>query len=748
MAPRARAAAVRRLGTSLRTGHADAAVVAVGAAGAFVLLIVVLRAAALNQPEYIDPWIYTGLFEDWDYMYRTFGDYYYASRLPYLIPGYAVHSIFSPVVGFYVLHWGFLLLGATSAYWLLRHYFGRPVAMIGYAVALTNVLYFDAHSNDYYDGAVIAYLFLAFFLIMTARDARRPGLRTAAGGFALAGAVTTNLFAALPVACMAAAYAAVNWPRLRERPVATLTRDAGLLVGGAAAMVTLCGLFSVVKGGSFLYFMTQVRYAGNLGLSQWKFNGYGWLLDEPKLLVAPLLVASFAVLIRRPARERWHHDASLRFAVGVVAYLAIFFAALTIWEFAFDGIFFEIVYYFSYITTGFVLGCGAVCWLVIRSGTPTVVVLAAAVAALPAVLVSTAFPWHAFFSQDHGPLIAAVLVAAALAAAALARRTRVGSMTALALVLLVASVNFASAASRGGWAKFQTTPESRDRARSALALSVDFIGFMKASGAQASTDSPPAFWYDIDADAMHNALQSLYLWQTTWIGLDMPHFGPEEAALLRAKRPETLVLLCLPSGCGDAANVVRRAGFELRNGPSTVIEYDGHRVRVETYRMPEFIHAHGPAGYYEAIQTPLSGDPGGSVLAAWSFANGVPSAFHSEAREVTAMQGAVEIKTAEARFGYTLEGDARTLPPGSYGVTLDGRVLSGGMQLGILDDDAQRWLAQSSFWSGQRGWDQRRMVVRFELAKPTRIRIMLTNLRPKDGISTWRLARLALVRLK
>ena len=87
-----------------------------------------------------------------------------------------------------------------------------------------------------------------------------------------------------------------------------------------------------------------------------------------------------------------------------------------------------------------------------------------------------------------------------------------------------------------------------------------------------------------------------------------------------------------------------------------------------------------------------------------------------------------------------------SLPAGSYAVALDGKVVAGGLDLGVLDIDANSWVAQTTYWYGQRGFDGRVMVTHFRLDAPKKVKIILSNWVPRDMSSQWLLRSVELVR--
>src|SRR5262245_48976680 len=72
-------------------------------------------APLFNPGTSIDPWLYTALFVNFDFTYSHFVLTYYATRLPWIIPGYLLNLIFSPVTAYYILHIAFFFGGGLFA---------------------------------------------------------------------------------------------------------------------------------------------------------------------------------------------------------------------------------------------------------------------------------------------------------------------------------------------------------------------------------------------------------------------------------------------------------------------------------------------------------------------------------------------------------------------------------------------------------------------------------------------------------
>lgn len=696
---------------------------------------VALQAPVLDPPSYLDPWIYTASFVNFDFLYDAFGWTYYPSRLPWVIPGIVAHAAFGPVTAFFVLHAVFFFGAGVFAYLLFRHWFGPGVARLAFFVLMLSPLFYDAYSNDYPDGAVLTYLFGGTYFGLTTAGARRPRLRAALAGFFLAAAIGTNLFAGVVVACLLLAYAYVRFDLLRM-PRA-LAAEVGAAVGGAVALFVASGLFSVAYGGPFLFFMPQIRAAQNIDPADYKAQGYDWMLGEPQLLLPAFAVACAVVLI---AQRRPH-----RFAVGAAAATAAFYFVLLAWEFFFTGNFLETTYYFSIFNLGIALCLGAAFGL-----------LAPPRAALPAVIVAAILPTIFVFVVPVLPVgrRGAVLVAALmlLTLCALAARTwlaslRRASWTTGLVALIALTGTYAADAGTMTGSVFErgTFGERRD----VQALAFELIDFMEERGVE---KVPFQFWYDRKEDVAFDGIQSTYMWGITWVGIDMPKVDEPMRLLLEQRKPSMLVLLCKHPSCREAPAALTRAGY--RNVPVTngVLSAGRRRVYVRVLRLPKFValnrRVDPMVAAYRRGQAPVAAGVRGNALETWSFARGVPAGWEGSSRAAAAAAAGRPFDTSPDSWAYELTAPKLELPAGRYEVFARGRVLAGGLDLGVLDADARQWIQQRLYWYGQRrSFTGRWMATPFRLGKPTTVQVILSNWAPKSGQSRWQLDEIRLVRL-
>jgi hypothetical protein len=722
------------------------AVAAPALVAAILGLYALLRAPVLDPGGYLDPWIYTASFVNFDFIYSTFGWAYYPSRLPWVIPGILAHRLLPPLGAFFLLHVVFFAAGGLFAFLLVRRFLGRPAAYVAAAALMLSTLYYDAYSNDYPDGGLVTYLLGAAYFGFGAVGARRRSLRLVGAGFCVGAAAGINLVSLFVVLAMALGY--VVFMRVEPGFWRRLAADAAAAAGGILLLLLTCGGFSVAHGGEFLFFMPQWRFARSASLSHWKLDGYDWLLNEPQLLLPVFLLLGLGILLAQTRLRGWRDDAGLRFAAASGVFLAGVTAVAWTWEFAFGGNWLELTYYYSMFTVPFALVLAAILHLLARrAGLRGSGRLAAALvaAAAPVVIVYE----YGLSPLGHAAsLLALVLMIAAVAAVAVSafsRRTapRGGTVAVVAVVSVLFAANYAAAAGRITHSVFVPGSSEFESRRATLSMAMQLIDFMRDHGLQ---ESAPAFWYDNRGGSELNGIQSTYLWGITAIGFDMPRFDASERQLLEARRPLYVVLLCRTASCDGGAAALERAGYALRPKARTQIAAGGRRYWVVAYRLPKFKVLDAAATFYQPGQSPFAAAPTGKAVSSASFAHGLPEGWSGSASIVPG--ATTRVTTKPRRWEYSVVSPKQSLEPGTYRVYLSGKVVAGGLDLGVLDVGANKWIAQRFYWFRQRGFAGAWMSTPFRLDASTQVEVVLSNWVPQDQSSTWELRELRLVRLR
>ena len=241
----------------------------------------------------IDTWVYTGFFLSLPEHLQRWGQTYYATRLSWLLPGFAAHNLFSPVVAAYVLHLTFFYILLFAVYSMVTAGANRSTAFVITLLVAWNPELLSAMSWDYVDGAVITYFTLALLCLEKASSRSTPGWSWEAGaGAALACMACANLVAVTlwPI-CWLFFFLRVGAGRWRHA-LATLA----VASFGAGAMFVVFAVANRLLGGQWLFLLPSVTYAGTMMWlpSPWDVEGVAWLKDAP-FLVLPA-VAAFGAL--------------------------------------------------------------------------------------------------------------------------------------------------------------------------------------------------------------------------------------------------------------------------------------------------------------------------------------------------------------------------------------------------------------------------------------------------------------------
>jgi hypothetical protein len=154
--------------------------------------------------------------------------------------------------------------------------------------------------------------------------------------------------------------------------------------------------------------------------------------------------------------------------------------------------------------------------------------------------------------------------------------------------------------------------------------------------------------------------------------------------------------------------------------------------------------------FYTPRATPLTSSLSlsGPTLRRWPFDAGTPQGWDVVGNpQQTITPTGLDIRTTLDPSAYQLGSEPFSLPAGRYAMSVSGRVLAGGVEVGVLDDETNSWLVTQHFWSGQRFGSAQRMVATVTLSKKTRVRLLLANWAPKKASSEWIVAQIDLVKL-
>jgi hypothetical protein len=540
------------------------------------------KAPLYNPRGSIDPWLYTALWTNFDQMYHLMLGTYYASRIPWILPGYVLNGFLDPRTASLVLHGALFLSGGVALYLLCRRFFGWIPAAIAYAGLIGSQMYFDAHRWDYQEGAIVTLLIATVYFAtpLTTRQLIRVAF-LALSGFTSAALVTTQLFSVVFLVGLPLMYLVVLVAKFQEGRLRQFGIDLGAYAVGGFILVVACGVFAVAHGGRFFFFMPQVRSAFSIQREASKQPLDIWLHREPRFFV-PLFVVAVAVTVlvaRRTERLQRHALAA------ATIWAAVVFGVLAVWEFASDGYFFDYVWYFSpFLPPLLICLAGVAATLVSEWNRITAsVVLVVGTAAVAAPLL-----WiyredlQSRVADDVGReqyqvmFIAMCLAALATVAALSVPRLRnwigIG-----AIALSFFATSYGLDASLGTYVDGASDP----RTGQLYDLGQDLVSHLRRTGLGKAM---PYFWYD-GQNNVYSAIQSLYYYSFSYVGTGMPKIDEDFRARMDLFKPRRLVLLCESVHCGGSSRALARAGYKPRLESRTRLAEGPLATWVEIYRV-------------------------------------------------------------------------------------------------------------------------------------------------------------------
>jgi hypothetical protein len=540
------------------------------------------RPSLYNPSGSIDPWLYTAFWSHFGQFYDAFHSTYYASRLPWIIPGYLANGVLDPRPASLVVHTVFFLAGGICFYVLCRRWLGVLPAAIGYLALIGCQMYFNAHRWDYQEGAVLTYMLAALaFCLPRTHSPRVRAVSLAFGGFFAAAMVTTRVIDIAYLVGIPILYAAVMTDLPDAVRTRQLARDVVAFAAGAVLLLLGLGLVAHAAGGEFFFFMPQIRVVLSTtgGFNQLPIES--WLPGAPYVWVPPFVAVFGAVsLIVAPAGDRHVR----RILVASIVWLTFDFGVFAAWQFLGDGWLLNIVYYFSSFLVPTILCFAAAAGLLLgpaltRRGS-LAIFGACAVAVIGPMLWIYRTDAVDRIASDYGDAayvsaLGAMVVAALLASVAPWPRFRIAGAAAVAVAA------FAIALSLDASEPTFTNGASDGRTGALYDVGQQLVQYLSRHG---YSDRLPTFWYDAnDGAGGIGAIQSLYFYAYTYADIRMPDITPDFRSRMSLFEPDQLVVLCTTTRCEDGVRALRRAGYDPRRRAEEVLRSDGVRVRVQLY---------------------------------------------------------------------------------------------------------------------------------------------------------------------
>jgi len=309
-------------------------------AGTLAAMAWVNREWLLTARSAVDSWMYFGYFLHYNNP-AFLADNKKIARLPWILLGYLVHRIFTPIVASYLLHAGLLLAGAVALYLVAKRLFSRGAAVLTALIYLTAPLMHAEGGWDYHDTLTPAiYLFSFLALDAALVSGRAPFMAFMGVGVLFGLSLHTNVLVILAAPALLIHMIfriAQNRSRLAGTGV-ILQGACGIAAGGGA--ITLClGIINLLFGRQFLFFAPlfdrSVELLANPALERawWLPWSNPWWMDDmeahaafPEAILLLVIIFSGSLLLTRPAASGRGRSLTLAIYLEFVASVA--FAAV------------------------------------------------------------------------------------------------------------------------------------------------------------------------------------------------------------------------------------------------------------------------------------------------------------------------------------------------------------------------------------------------------------------------------------
>ena len=256
-----------------------------------------------SPPLHTDPWFYLGYFRSLPDFKRDFAPGFHGgSRYSWILPGYIVHSIFSPVAANLILHLTVHSVAVLSLFAILRNTIGLRSAFLTAMLFSLHPWLWAATGWDYVDGAGIAYWLLTLALLNRSVLSPKPTALVLAG-MALALTLFTNLFLITTTPLLLLYFFATAWLRrgaLDKR--AMLVAVSWLALGFGAVTLLFCAITYRLDG-TFWFLSPALATARNYA-ANWRWPASIWEDGrlEPWLWFG--VAAALAALLLLPQRVK------------------------------------------------------------------------------------------------------------------------------------------------------------------------------------------------------------------------------------------------------------------------------------------------------------------------------------------------------------------------------------------------------------------------------------------------------------
>jgi hypothetical protein len=184
------------------------------------------------------------------------------------------------------------------------------------------------------------------------------------------------------------------------------------------------------------------------------------------------------------------------------------------------------------------------------------------------------------------------------------------------------------------------------------------------------------------------------------------------------------------------------------------LERDPRATVLESRLDSEPLQASERADYGKGATAIATGMPSASFIVEWRFTApwwrnvSIPSGWRPLGRaRIEARADATLVLAPKDGPGPQLQSVGPVVEPGRYRVSVDGRVLAGGLELQAVDGGTGRVLARNRYWSGQRWKAGATMELEVPVRRRTTLMVTFATWQSRPRASAWSLRRVTLTRL-
>ena len=292
----------------------------------FPILLLLLNKDWIYPNGYLgfaDEWLYTGYFLNLDQYLNTFGLLYFGSRLSWILPGYALYHLFSPIIAYVLLHLIYFYAALFSLYYIVKSTIGERSALFVSILMGTYAFFLWEIGDNYVMGAVITYFLLTLAVLTISAQSNHWKYWLILAGIFCALMIHANISTLIFIPTMIAYYFIANYKWQKNSLIYSIFY---FLIGGLLITLIL-GIINYYLTGYFFFFLPQIHalfyYTSWINpwwqpLNEWIFGAY-WLIF-PVITIIGTILFLIIYKIRKLSIINWF---TLFFQLNFIAFFGI-----------------------------------------------------------------------------------------------------------------------------------------------------------------------------------------------------------------------------------------------------------------------------------------------------------------------------------------------------------------------------------------------------------------------------------------